>query len=149
MSAINGHSITINQGRNLKRFREMMGIKQETLAFELGEEWTQKRISILEAKETIENQVLEEISAVLKIPAEAIRNFDESKALQHIRESYCPPALASQSHSQTFNPLEKLMETLDALILLHKENINLYERLLTSEQEKVALLKTIQASDKI
>jgi transcriptional regulator with XRE-family HTH domain len=149
MSAINGHSITINQGRNLKRFREMMGIKQETLAFELGEEWTQKRISILEAKETIENQVLEEIAAVLKIPAEAIRNFDESKALQHIRESYCAPALASQSHSQTFNPLEKLMETLDALILLHKENINLYERLLMSEQEKVALLKAIQASDKI
>jgi len=27
---------TIHQGRNVKRFREMLGIKQEALAFELG-----------------------------------------------------------------------------------------------------------------
>ena len=29
----------IHEGRNLKRFREMLGIKQDVLAFELGEEW--------------------------------------------------------------------------------------------------------------
>jgi len=28
----------IHQGRNIKRFREMMGIKQEALAHELGED---------------------------------------------------------------------------------------------------------------
>jgi transcriptional regulator with XRE-family HTH domain len=141
MSAMNNKSLKTNQGRNLKRFREMMGIKQQTLAFELGEEWTQKRISILEAKETIDNSLLEEISAVLKIPAEAIRNFDESKALQYIRESYSPSVLSLASQSHTFNPTDKLMETLNALILLHKENTNLYERLLASEQEKIVLLK--------
>jgi transcriptional regulator with XRE-family HTH domain len=141
MSAMSNKSLKTNQGRNLKRFREMMGIKQQTLAFELGEEWTQKRISILEAKETIDNSLLEEISAVLKIPAEAIRNFDESKALQYIRESYSPSVLSLASQSHTFNPTDKLMETLNALILLHKENTNLYERLLASEQEKIVLLK--------
>jgi transcriptional regulator with XRE-family HTH domain len=141
MSAMSNKSLKTNQGRNLKRFREMMGIKQQTLAFELGEEWNQKRISILEAKETIDNSLLEEISAVLKIPAEAIRNFDESKALQYIRESYSPSVLSLASESHTFNPTDKLMETLNALILLHKENTNLYERLLASEQEKIVLLK--------
>jgi transcriptional regulator with XRE-family HTH domain len=141
MSAMSNKSLKTNQGRNLKRFREMMGIKQQTLAFELGEEWNQKRISILEAKETIDNSLLEEISAVLKIPAEAIRNFDESKALQYIRESYSPSVLSLASQSHTFNPTDKLMETLNALILLHKENTNLYERLLASEQEKIVLLK--------
>jgi hypothetical protein len=30
---------TIHQGRNVKRFREMLGIKQEGLALELGDEW--------------------------------------------------------------------------------------------------------------
>lgn len=35
----------IHQGRNIKRFREMLGIKQEALAFELGEDWNQKKIS--------------------------------------------------------------------------------------------------------
>jgi DNA-binding XRE family transcriptional regulator len=33
----------IHEGRNVKRFREMLGIKQESLAAELGEDWTQKK----------------------------------------------------------------------------------------------------------
>jgi len=33
----------IHQGRNIKRFREMLGIKQEALAFDLGEEWNQEK----------------------------------------------------------------------------------------------------------
>jgi DNA-binding XRE family transcriptional regulator len=36
-------SKTIHQGRNIKRFREMLGIKQEALAHELGEDWSQKK----------------------------------------------------------------------------------------------------------
>jgi len=34
----------IHQGRNVKRFREMLGIKQEALAFDLGNDWNQKKI---------------------------------------------------------------------------------------------------------
>ena len=40
----------IHQGRNIKRFREMLGIKQDALAYELGEDWNQKKISLLEQK---------------------------------------------------------------------------------------------------
>lgn len=38
----------IHHGRNIKRFREMMGIKQEALAHELGKDWSQRKISLLE-----------------------------------------------------------------------------------------------------
>ena len=41
---------TIHQGRNVKRFREMLGIKQEALAFELGDDWNQKKISLRNRK---------------------------------------------------------------------------------------------------
>ncbi|MCW3105800.1 MAG: helix-turn-helix domain protein [Segetibacter sp.] len=41
----------IHQGRNVKRFREMLGIKQEGLAYELGDEWTQKRMIAAGTKE--------------------------------------------------------------------------------------------------
>ena len=51
----------VHQGRNVKRFREMLGLKQEALADQLGEEWSQKRISMLENKELIEDNVLQEI----------------------------------------------------------------------------------------
>jgi len=37
----------IHEGRNVKRFREMLGIKQEALAFELGDEWNQKSLLIM------------------------------------------------------------------------------------------------------
>ncbi len=43
----------IHQGKNVKRFREMLGIKQETLASELGNDWNQKKISLLEQKERV------------------------------------------------------------------------------------------------
>jgi transcriptional regulator with XRE-family HTH domain len=34
----------------LKRFREMLGIKQEALASALGDDWNQKKISLLKGK---------------------------------------------------------------------------------------------------
>ena len=72
---------TIHQGRNIKRFREMLGLKQEALALELGQDWTQKKVSLLEAKEEIEPQLLEQVAKVLKVPREAIENFDEQAAI--------------------------------------------------------------------
>ena len=52
-------------------------IKQEALAHELGEDWTQKKVSLLETKETIDVPLLQQIFAALKIPVEAFQNFDE------------------------------------------------------------------------
>jgi len=49
----------IHQGRNVKRFREMLGIKQDALAFDLGEDWNQKKISVLEQKEVVEYALLQ------------------------------------------------------------------------------------------
>lgn len=48
----------IHQGRNVKRFREMLGIKQEALALDLGDDWNQKKVSLLEQKEIIEEPLL-------------------------------------------------------------------------------------------
>lgn len=143
------HSLNIrpaapHQGRNLKRFREMMGIKQDILAFELGEEWSQKRISLLETRPVIESQVLEEISAKLKIPADAIRNFDEARAMRHIQDSYASLQAPAATPICNFNPFEKLLETLESLVILHEENKILYERLLAAEKEKLYLLTSEQ-----
>ena len=79
---------TIHQGRNVKRFREMMGIKQEALAIELGDDWNQQKISLLEQKETIDAALLKQVSAALKIPAEAIENFDEEQAINIISNTF-------------------------------------------------------------
>ena len=44
----------IHQGKNITRFRQMLGMKQDVLASLLGDDWTQIKISRLEAKEEIE-----------------------------------------------------------------------------------------------
>jgi transcriptional regulator with XRE-family HTH domain len=129
----------IHEGRNVKRFREMLGMKQEALAAELGEEWTQKKVSLLETKESLDAVLLERISTALKIPVEAFRTFDEEQALSVIsntfNDSFNDSTNAfSYNKNCTFNPLDKLMELMDA-------NKELYERLLASEREKNALLE--------
>ncbi|MGN6437522.1 MAG: helix-turn-helix domain-containing protein [Agriterribacter sp.] len=121
----------IHEGRNVKRFREMLGIKQDALAADLGDDWNQKKISLLEAKETIDPALLHEISAVLKIPVEAFQNFDEEQAVNIISNTFQEGSVANNSGSlsYTFNPIDKVME--------------LFERLLASEHEKVELMKEI------
>ncbi len=52
----------VHEGWNVKRFREMLGIKQEALAASLGEDWTQKKVSLLEQKETIEPAILDQVA---------------------------------------------------------------------------------------
>lgn len=129
----------VHQGRNVKRFREMMGIKQEALAAQLGGDWSQKKISLLESKEDIDPALLNELAKALKVPAEAIRNFSEEAAILNIQNNYEGSVLnnsANQMHQCTFNPLDKLMEALD-------ENKRLYEALLQAEREKVTLLERI------
>ncbi|HEX8331132.1 MAG TPA: XRE family transcriptional regulator [Segetibacter sp.] len=127
---------TIHQGRNIKRFREMLGIKQEGLAYELGDDWNQKKISLLEQKEVVEETLLEQVAKVLKVPAEAIKNFDEEAAINIISNTFHKEAFIGNTGTLNINPIEKWMEVLD-------ENKKLYERLLQSEQEKVSLLEKI------
>lgn len=57
---------TIHQGRNVKRFWEMMGLKQDGLAYMLADDWNQQKISLLEQKEEIDDPLLEQIAGSLK-----------------------------------------------------------------------------------
>ncbi|WP_235906010.1 hypothetical protein [Ginsengibacter hankyongi] len=41
--------------------------------------WSQQKVSLLEQKEEIEDDVLEEVAKILKVPEEAIRNLEDSK----------------------------------------------------------------------
>ena len=126
-------SKTIHHGRNVKRLREMLGIKQERLAYELGEEWTQKRVSILEQKEIIEQDILEQVATILKVPADAIKNFDEEAAIVNIQNNYqgsiinSSPAYAINCN---FNPIEKIVDLYERMLIIEREKNDLLQRLL-------------------
>jgi len=126
----------IHQGRNVKRFREMLGIKQDVLAYELGDDWNQQKVSLLEQKETIDTPLLQQISAALKIPVEAIQNFDEEQAVNVIANTYSfqdfkDNAIASGFNYQpSFNPIDKMVELYERMLQQQKEMIEKLERLI-------------------
>ncbi|MGN6352178.1 MAG: helix-turn-helix domain-containing protein [Parafilimonas sp.] len=128
---------TIHEGRNVKRIREMLGIKQETLALELGDDWNQKKISLLEGKETIEPQLLDEVAKALKVPVEAIKNFDEQAAINIIANTVTNYDNASVfNYYPTFNPIDKI-------ISLYDEKIALYERMLKDKDGMIEELRKL------
>jgi len=126
----------IHQGRNVKRFREMLGIKQDALAFDLGEDWNQKKISLLEQKEVVDEPLLKKISEVLKIPVEAFQNFDEEQAVNVIANTYSfqdfkDNAVASGFiYQPSFNPVDKMVELYERMIQQQKEMIDKLEKLI-------------------
>lgn len=129
----------IHEGRNVKRFREMLGIKQDALAYELGEDWNQQKISLLEQKETIDRILLEQISYILKIPVEAIENFDEEQAVNVISNTFTSndtSTLNAINPHCTFNPIDKIVQ-------LYDEKIALYERMLKEKDEMMARLEKL------
>ncbi|SDG32315.1 Helix-turn-helix domain-containing protein [Dyadobacter soli] len=128
----------IHEGRNLKRFRELFNYKQDALAFELGEDWNQQKISLLEQKEKIDSDILEQVAAILKIPAEAIRNFNEDQAINIITTTFNDQAVGS---SVNYGTIQK--DPIDQLMKLHEEKIALYERMLKEKDEMMERLERL------
>jgi transcriptional regulator with XRE-family HTH domain len=121
-------------GRKISRIRELRGIKQETLASELGV--SQQSVSRMEQSEDLEDDVLENIAKILGVTTDAIKNFSEEAVVNYFNTFNQSVSSSNFGHNNTctFNPLDKLME-------LVEENKKLYERLLQAEKEKNELLK--------
>ena len=109
------------------------------MAFDIGGDWNQKKVSLLEQKEIIEDALLQKIAEVLKIPVEAIQNFDEEQAVNIISNTFNIEKDAYIGNSQpTFNinPIEEIKK-------LHEEKIELYERMLKEKDEMMARLEKL------
>ncbi|OMQ11778.1 helix-turn-helix transcriptional regulator [[Flexibacter] sp. ATCC 35103] len=118
-------------GRNISRIRELRGMKQEALADAIGV--TQQTVSSLEGSEEVETKRLAEIAKILGVTVEAIENFSEESVFNFFNNFYDNSAnngyLNNSNNHCTFNPLDKVVE--------------LYERLVQSEKEKVEYLENI------
>lgn len=120
----------VHHGRNVKRFREMKGIKQEALAYQLGENWNQKKVSLLEQKEVIDAEIINNIASALEVPEEAIRNFSDERASQILTWSFETPGTGGKNHN-----------SLEIILRLHEEKIALYERMLQEKEVMMVWVK--------
>jgi transcriptional regulator with XRE-family HTH domain len=135
---IQAQEYRVHHGRNVKRLREMLGMKQEAIAVAL--DLTQQAMSKLEQKELIEEPQLDIIASVLHVPVEAIKNMSDETANNYINSFiYNDKANNCFNHHCTFNPVDKIIELYNEKIALYNEKIELYERMLKIEQEKVEI----------
>ena len=114
-------------GRNISRIRELRGMKQEALALAIGV--SQQTISNIEGSENVEESMLEKLSTVLNVTPEGIKNFSEETVFNIINNTFKDNSSNNNNYLCTINPLDKILE--------------LYERLLEAEKQKVSYLEKL------
>ena len=121
-------------GRKISRIRELRDMKQEALAAALG--LSQQAVSNIENSENVDDEKLEQIAKALGVTAEGIKQFSEEAVFNIISNTYHNTSsdtstliASSLNYQPTFNTVEKIVE--------------LYERLLQSEKDKVAYLEKL------
>ena len=75
----------IHMGNNVRRIREIIGMKQYALADDCN--WSQQQMSKLENSESIDHEHLEIIAKGLGVTSEFIKNFKEKKATYYIQSN--------------------------------------------------------------
>lgn len=124
-------------GRNISRIRELKGMKQEILAEAIGV--SQQTVSSIEGSEEVDNKRLEQIAKALEVTVEAIENFSEESVFNFFNNFYDNSASNGQGASGpifTFNPLDKMVELYERLVLAEKE-------LVQAEKAKVEYLEKL------
>ncbi|PIF71469.1 helix-turn-helix transcriptional regulator [Flavobacterium sp. 2] len=121
-----------NIGRNISRIRELRGMKQGALADAIGT--TQQTISNIETSETVDFEKLAQIAKVLGVTVEAIENFTEESVFNFFNNFYDNSSSQGNSFNQgmnaTFNPLDKVVELYERLVQAEKEKVEYLEKLL-------------------
>lgn len=122
-------------GRKIARIRELRGMKQETLAEELG--ISQQSVSHIEQSESLDDAKLEEVAKVLGVTKEAIENFSEEAIFNIISNTYHNTSndnssliASSVNYQPTFNTIEKIVELYERLVQVEKDKVGYLEKLI-------------------
>ena len=120
-------------GRNISRIRELRGMKQGALADAIGT--SQQTISGIETSETVDFEKLVQIAKALGVTVEAIENFTEESVFNFFNNFYDNSANNGAQGNTTnnhcnFNPLDKVVELYERLVQAEKEKVEYLEKLL-------------------
>lgn len=112
---------TMHIGHNIKRIREIQGIKQETFGQLCRNRYSQQRISDFENMVDLDEALLEELATALGVTSEFVRSFKDENVIYNIQHSHVFNDHSSNSsqHTQpTFNNdgSDKLIALLEKFI---------------------------------
>lgn len=115
-------------GRKIARIRELRGIKQEALAQAMGV--SQQTISNLENSEEIDEVRLKEVAEALGVSVEGLKNFSEEAVFNIISNTFTDQSSNNNNYLCTINPLEKIIELYERLVQAEKDKVSYLEKLL-------------------
>ena len=127
---------TTHVGRKISRLREQRGIKQETLAEQLG--ISLQSVSKIEQSESVDEATLDRVANALGMTKDDVKNYNDETLFNLIQNNtFHDHSTASTTNYQcTINPIEKIAELYDALIKSEREKIALLEKLMEKMNEK-------------
>ena len=121
-----------HHGHAIKRYRHTLGIKQEALAADMG--ISQALVSFYEQKKVIEDDMIEKFAKALNVAPALIKDLEEDPVTVIIENSNIENNTGAAGYyiagdNINNNPVEKIVE--------------LFEKLLKSEQKKIELLEKL------
>jgi len=125
-----------HHGHAIKRIRQSLGIKQASLAMDTG--LCQQTVSSYEQKKVIEDEILEKFAKVLGVSVDLIKELEEDPVTiiienNNIETNNGTGYVGVDNSTNHYNPVEKIVELCERLLLADQEKIALLEKLL---QEK-------------
>lgn len=141
----------VNQGANVRTLRNILGIKQETLAEELGT--TQQAVSYLEQRPVLKKDMLVRIAQVLNVPVKIIEELEENPLSVVIENNHFEngsymgngvgnTGIIENDQIQTKHN-EPHIYPLDKVTELSNEISSLYERIIALEKERSSFLEEL------
>jgi len=124
---------TTHLGRKISRLRELRGMKQETLAEQLG--ISQQAVSKMEQSEQVEDLTLERVAKALGVTSSAIKNFSEDAIFNNIQHN-SDSATNNTIVNYMFSPVDKIVELYDALLKSERQKVALLEKMIEKLEKK-------------
>jgi transcriptional regulator with XRE-family HTH domain len=118
--------LAVSMGRKIERLRTLVRLSQSEFGLRIGG-ISKQAVSKLELSPKISSEKLEKVAAALGFTPEAVQHFNEDILVFFIENMHDQATAYKYNFQCTFNPLDKVVE--------------LYERLLQLERDKVQLLK--------
>ena len=97
---------TVHIGHNIKRIREIQGIKQEAFGVMCRSHYSQQRISEFEKMITLDEPILEELATTLGVTPEFVKSFKDENVIYNIQHNtnIFNDNAVDQSHNQHNKP---------------------------------------------
>lgn len=122
-----------HHGHAVKRFRTTLGKKQEALAADMG--ISQALVSFYEKKQVIEDDMIDKFAKALNVAPELIKELEEDPVTviienNNIETNHGNGYVAVDNSTNHYNPVEKIVELCEKLLEKEQEKITLLEKLL-------------------